>query len=94
MYESIIALNRNCIFNNISTTILEDVIIIVTLSTILSSDKHDPQHLDWSQHHFFSSDNPDPQHLDRSQHHLLPLLGADQLFQHGARPAQYLSGEH
>ena len=75
MYESIIALNMNCIFNNISTTICY-VIIIVTLSTTLSSDNHDPQH------------------LDRSQHHLLPLLGADQLLQHGARPAQYLSGEH
>ena len=74
MYESIIALNMNCIFNNISTTICY-VIIIVTLSTILSSDNHDPQHLDWS------------------QHHLLPLLGANQLLQHGARPAQYLSGE-
>ena len=75
MYESMIALKMNCIFNNIWTTVFY-VIIIVTVSTTLRSDNFDPQHLDWS------------------QHHLLPLLGANQLLQHGARPAQHLSGEH
>ena len=41
MYERIFALKMICIFNNISTTIFY-VVIIVTLSTTLSSDNHDP----------------------------------------------------